>query len=76
MESKRSLLGMVALSGFDRPQSLIQLFVGGSELHGAKVGQTDDTDLYGVYIEDPDQALGLRSIMQHSKVSSTKVTSW
>jgi uncharacterized protein len=59
MESKRSLLGMVALSGFDRPQSLIQLFVGGSELHGAKVGQTDDTDLYGVYIEDPDQALGL-----------------
>jgi predicted nucleotidyltransferase len=52
---------MVALSGFDRPQSLIHLFVGGSELHGAKVGQTDDTDLYGIYIEDPDQVLGLDS---------------
>jgi predicted nucleotidyltransferase len=50
---------MVALSGFDRPQNLIHLFVGGSELHGAKVGQTDDTDLYGVYLEDPERALGL-----------------
>lgn len=50
---------MVALSGFDRPKDLIHLFVGGSELHGAKVGQTDDTDLYGVYIEQPEQALGL-----------------
>lgn len=55
----RSLLNLVALSGFDQPQNLIHLFVGGSELHGAKVGQTDDTDLYGVYIEDPGQALGL-----------------
>jgi predicted nucleotidyltransferase len=35
------------------------LFVGGSELHGAKVGTTDDTDIYGVYIEDPEHALGL-----------------
>jgi predicted nucleotidyltransferase len=59
MESRHSLLDMVALSGFDRPQDLIHLFVGGSELHGAKVGKTDDTDLYGVYIEDPEQALGL-----------------
>ena len=47
------------LSGFDRPRDLIHLFVGGSELHGAKVGKTDDTDLYGVYIEDPEHALGL-----------------
>ena len=58
---KRSLLDLVALSGFDKPQSLIQLFVGGSELHGAKVGQTDDTDIYGVYIEEPSEALGLDS---------------
>jgi uncharacterized protein len=56
---KRSLLSLVALSGFDRPQDLIHLFVGGSELHGAKVGATDDTDLYGVYIEPAEQALGL-----------------
>ena len=59
MESRRSLLDMVARSGFDRPRDLIHLFVGGSELHGAKVGKTDDTDLYGVYIEGPEQALGL-----------------
>ena len=59
MKSRRSLLDMVALSGFDRQQDLIHLFVGGSELHGAKVGKTDDTDLYGVYIEGPEQALGL-----------------
>lgn len=58
---KRSLLDLVALSGFDKPQSLIHLFVGGSELHGAKVGQTDDTDIYGVYIEEPSEALGLDS---------------
>ncbi len=57
----RSLLDLVSLSGFDRPQNLIQLFVGGSELHGAKVGKTDDTDLYGVYVEDQEEALGLDS---------------
>lgn len=37
---------MVALSGFDHPEDPIHLFVGGSVLHGAKVGQTDDIDLY------------------------------
>ena len=56
---QRSLLDLLVLSGFDRPQDLIHLFVGGSELHGAKVGQTDDTDLYGIYIEPPEYALGL-----------------
>ena len=56
---QRSLIDLVRMSGFDRPENLIHLFVGGSELHGAKVGATDDTDLYGVYIEDPEHALGL-----------------
>src|SRR5215471_17984592 len=56
---QRSLIDLVRMSGFDLPQNLIHLFVGGSELHGAKVGATDDTDLYGVYIEDPEHALGL-----------------
>ena len=55
----RSLLSLVQLSGFPHPQNLIHLFIGGSELHGAKVGATDDTDLYGIYIEPPEQALGL-----------------
>jgi len=44
----RSLLDLVRLSGFSDSDRLIHLFVGGSELHGAKVGETDDTDLYGV----------------------------
>jgi predicted nucleotidyltransferase len=55
----RSLLNLVRLSGFEHPNALIQLFVGGSELHGAKVGETDDTDLYGVFIAAPDDVLGL-----------------
>lgn len=53
------MIDLVRTSGFDTPENLIHLFVGGSELHGAKVGTTDDTDLYGVYIEDPEHALGL-----------------
>ncbi len=60
-KQRRSLLDLVCLSGFDRTETLVHLFVGGSELHGAKVGQTDDTDIYGVYIEDPEHALGLNS---------------
>jgi predicted nucleotidyltransferase len=38
---------------------LIHLFVGGSELHGAKLHGTDDLDIYGLYIEPPDQIIGL-----------------
>jgi len=34
-------------------------FVGGSQLHGAKVDGTDDTDWYGVFIEPPDKMIGL-----------------
>src|SRR5260370_3150385 len=50
---------MVQISGFDWSESLIHLFIGGSELHGAKVGKTDDTDIYGIYIEEPEDVLGL-----------------
>src|SRR5262249_23727577 len=55
----RDLLELVRMSGFAHSHSLIHLFVGGSELHGAKVGETDDTDLYGVYIASPEDTLGL-----------------
>lgn len=58
-KQRRSLLELVAHSGFDKPENLVHLFVGGSESHGAKVSQTDDTDIYGVYIEHPEEALGL-----------------
>lgn len=53
------LLQHVRESGFPFPDQLIHLFVGGSELHGAKVHGTDDLDIYGVYIEPPELVLGL-----------------
>jgi hypothetical protein len=33
--------------GFAYQENLIQAFIGGSQLHGAKVEGTDDTDWYG-----------------------------
>ncbi len=33
------------------PTSIIHLFIGGSQLHGAKVSGYDDLDIYGCYIE-------------------------
>jgi predicted nucleotidyltransferase len=53
------LLSHVERSGFGEISSLIHLFVGGSELHGAKVGATDDLDIYGVYVAAPQDVLGL-----------------
>lgn len=45
--------------GFPYPQNLIMAFIGGSQLHGAKVQGTDDTDWYGVFIEPPVKMIGL-----------------
>jgi len=56
------LLQHVRESGFRFPDRLIHLFVGGSELHGAKVYGTDDLDIYGVFVEPPEMALGLESM--------------
>jgi predicted nucleotidyltransferase len=56
------LLQHVAESGFPFAERLILLFVGGSELHGAKLQGTDDLDIYGVYIEPPEMVLGLESV--------------
>jgi len=33
--------------------------IGGSQAHGAKLGATDDTDWYGLYIPPPAKVLGL-----------------
>ena len=49
-------------AGFAYPDNLIHLFVGGSELHGAKVHGTDDLDIYGIYVEPPEFILGLESL--------------
>ena len=56
------LLEHVRESGFPYPDRLIHLFVGGSELHGARVHGTDDLDVYGVYIEPPEMVLELESL--------------
>jgi len=39
------LMEVVRSSGFESPEEVVHLFVGGSELHGAKVGATDDLDV-------------------------------
>jgi len=57
------LLGHVMGAGFplDR-RDIIHLFIGGSQLHGAKVHGYDDLDIYGCFIEPPTHILGIRAI--------------
>ena len=45
--------------GFSYQDSLIMAYIGGSQAHGAKLGETDDTDWYGLYIPPPNKVLGL-----------------
>jgi predicted nucleotidyltransferase len=59
MTREQQLLSAVEKAGFLHLKGLIHLFVGGSELHGAKVKDTDDLDIYGAYLEPPELALGL-----------------
>jgi len=69
-KQQRSLLDMVQISGFDWSESLVHLFVGGSELHGAKVGKTDDTDIYGIYIEGTEVRSGswtFEKVLRHAQ---------
>jgi len=53
--------------------SLIHLFVGGSQVHGAKVSGYDDLDIYGCYIEPPERILGVLSL-EHFVWSSGSAT--
>lgn len=63
-------LGHVMTAGFPLDKkALIHLFVGGSQLHGAKVSGYDDLDIYGCYIEPPTHILGLQT-MEHFVWSS------
>src|ERR1700679_3454435 len=59
MTRAEQLIAAVRQSGFLHLDGLIHLFVVGSELHGAKVKDTDDLDIYGVYLEPPELVLGL-----------------
>jgi len=45
--------------GFAYQDNLIMACIGGSQAHGAKLGETDDTDWYGLYIPPPERVLGL-----------------
>lgn len=53
------LLTHVAESRFPDVDRLVHVFVGGSELHGAKVQGADDLDIYGAYVEPPELVIGL-----------------
>lgn len=59
--SSEFLRDYTAAHGFPYADSIILSFIGGSELHGAKLQGTDDTDFYGIFIEPPEKALGTDS---------------
>jgi hypothetical protein len=54
----KQLLSALEQAQFPFMDGLIHPFVGGSELHGAKVKDTDDLDIYGVYLEPRGLFLG------------------
>ncbi len=59
MSRTDQLLDALCQASFPHLDGLIHLFVGGSELHGAKVKHTDDLDIYGCYLEPPELVIGL-----------------
>lgn len=59
----KTLTEYLLASPFQRnTRDVLLLFVGGSELHGAKIVGTDDHDIYGVYVETPGEALGIDAL--------------
>jgi len=72
--SQPELVKHVLDAGFPlNAASLIHLFVGGSQLHGAKVSGYDDLDIYGCYIEPPERILGVLAL-EHFVWSSGSAT--
>lgn len=58
--TRQSILPHVLSAGFPLdPRCIIHLFIGGSQLHGAKVEGYDDLDIYGCYIEPAERILGV-----------------
>lgn len=58
-----ALMGYVVKAGYPLgADTVIHLFVGGSQLHGAKVSGYDDLDIYGCYVEPRERILGLRGL--------------
>jgi len=57
-----NLMQHVVNAGFPADTDMVHLFIGGSQLHGAKVVGYDDLDIYGAYIEPPRRILGLQAL--------------
>ena len=57
-----NLMQHVVNAGFPADCSMVHLFIGGSQLHGAKISGYDDLDIYGAYIEPPERILGLQAL--------------
>lgn len=64
------VLDAINNSNFPFKDGLIMAFIGGSQLHGAKLEGNDDLDIYGVYIEPPDFPLGL-DVHEHYVTSTS-----
>lgn len=58
--------------GFPYPNNVIQTFIGGSQLHGAKLEGKDDTDYYGVFVEPADKVLGIDNYEHFVYTTSTE----
>ncbi len=58
----KPLIQHVVNAGFPADCDMVHLFIGGSQLHGAKVEGYDDLDIYGAYIEPPNRVLGLQAL--------------
>jgi predicted nucleotidyltransferase len=44
---------------FPYTKRIVVTFIGGSQMHGAKLQDTDDTDWYGIFIEPPEKMVGV-----------------
>lgn len=59
MQTMNALGFDLRTTGFRHVDEVVCAFIGGSELHGAKLKGTDDHDIYGVFVEPPEKVLGL-----------------
>ena len=74
MKNSLEPLRLILSLGFPLDRAdIIHAFIGGSALHGVKLGGADDTDVYGIYIERPWLALGIES-MEHFVASTAPQT--
>ena len=74
MKNSLEPLRLILSLGFPHDRAdIIHAFMGGSALHGVKLGGADDTDVYGIYIERPWLALGIER-MEHFVASTSPQT--